>query len=224
MPDDYEEERQELFAGKKVRVTSNESQYEGWVVDISSNKIILDGATKSNENVGVLEVCGYSAIELLTRDWAVTEVPVNELQESKYSTREYGTRGLAEFVRDVRESGTIGSFPTVRKVSDGYELISGHRRTEAAKRAGFTTIPVRVVEYDDWRYVTAFVDEHLAMPSNISYSSNSVGEVKIETPRWKYSMDEAQEAVSKLQEDWPRERLRMLPPVEFILDFEDESE
>lgn len=224
MTESYEERRRELFVGKEVKVVSNHDQYEGWVAEIFKNKILLDGASTGDENVGIVEISGYSSIELLSQDWTVTEVPIKDVRESKYSTREYGARGLADFVRNVRESGAVGSFPTVRKVTDGYELISGHRRTEAAKRAEIPAIPVRVVEYGDWRYVMAFVDEHLAMPSNISYTSNSEGEVEIETPKWKYSMDEAREAVTKLREDWPDEKLRTLPPVEFILNFEGGSE
>jgi ParB family chromosome partitioning protein len=49
----------------------------------------------------------------------------------------------------------------VREKGDEYEIISGHRRAEAARLAGLTSVPVIIVEADDDRALCILCDSNL---------------------------------------------------------------
>ena len=49
----------------------------------------------------------------------------------------------------------------VRRVKDRYELVAGERRLQAAKRAGWTDVPVNVIEADDRRTAELAIVENL---------------------------------------------------------------
>ena len=49
----------------------------------------------------------------------------------------------------------------VRRVKDRYELVAGERRLQAAKRAGWTDVPVNVIEADDRRTAELSIVENL---------------------------------------------------------------
>lgn len=57
---------------------------------------------------------------------------------------------LRELAASIREHGVIQPV-TVRKSSDGYELISGERRVRAARMAGLTEIPAYILTIDSDR-------------------------------------------------------------------------
>ena len=49
----------------------------------------------------------------------------------------------------------------VRRVKDRYELIAGERRLQAAKRAGWTSVPVNIIEADDRKTAELAIVENL---------------------------------------------------------------
>ena len=65
-------------------------------------------------------------------------------------------------MQSIEKEGVIVPL-LVRKnpYGDGYEMISGHRRREAAKWAGLLEVPVVVRELDDDQAVIAMVDSNL---------------------------------------------------------------
>lgn len=69
---------------------------------------------------------------------------------------------LFELMQSIEKEGVIVPL-LVRKnpYGDGYEMISGHRRREAAKWAGLLEVPVVVRELDDDQAVIAMVDSNL---------------------------------------------------------------
>ena len=68
---------------------------------------------------------------------------------------------MEKMVESIRENGVISPI-IVRPKEDGtYEIISGHNRVEACRRAGFTFIPSFIREVDDATAVILMVDSNL---------------------------------------------------------------
>ena len=68
---------------------------------------------------------------------------------------------MEKMVESIRENGVISPI-VVRPKEDGtYEIISGHNRVEACRRAGFTFIPSFIREVDDATAVILMVDSNL---------------------------------------------------------------
>ena len=68
---------------------------------------------------------------------------------------------MEKMVESIRENGVISPI-VVRPKEDGtYEIISGHNRVEACRRAGFTFVPSFIREVDDATAVILMVDSNL---------------------------------------------------------------
>src|SRR5262249_24378320 len=57
-------------------------------------------------------------------------------------------RGIDELAEDVRQHGILNPL-LVRPVNGSYEILAGHRRYQAAERAGLDTAPVRILQVSD---------------------------------------------------------------------------
>ncbi|MBI3865578.1 MAG: ParB/RepB/Spo0J family partition protein [Planctomycetia bacterium] len=62
--------------------------------------------------------------------------------------REFGDEGLAEMVESISQHGILQPL-LVRPFEGGYQLIAGERRLLAARKAGVSKVPCRVVALDD---------------------------------------------------------------------------
>ncbi len=78
----------------------------------------------------------------------IVELPVDSLRPNpNQPRREWDDRALEELVLSVRETGVQDAIKARRAHDfDGHYIITGHRRTEAARRAGLRTIPARVLQ------------------------------------------------------------------------------
>lgn len=76
--------------------------------------------------------------------------------------REYPEEKMREMVESVTEHGILMPI-LVRPIDlgEGYEIISGHNRVEACRRAGIRTIPATIREMDDDTAVILMVDSNL---------------------------------------------------------------
>ena len=74
----------------------------------------------------------------------------------------YTEERMAEMVDSVKEHGVIAPI-LVRpnKYGDGYEIISGHNRVEACRRAGIKDIPATIRDLDDDTAIILMVDSNL---------------------------------------------------------------
>ena len=93
----------------------------------------------------------------------LTELPIDTLVPfEKHPFKEYPEDKMQEMVESVSEYGVL--MPILvrpHNSGEGYEIISGHNRVEACKRAGITRIPATVRELDDDTAVIIMVDSNL---------------------------------------------------------------
>ena len=94
---------------------------------------------------------------------AVTELPLELLVSfAEHPFRPYTNEQLWELVASIDENGVLMPI-LVRPAEDGqrYEIISGHNRVSAARRAGLKTIPATIREMDDDAATLAMVESNL---------------------------------------------------------------
>lgn len=90
-------------------------------------------------------------------------LPVDKLHAFKgHPFKMYTEERMAEMVESVKEHGVIAPI-LVRpnKNGEGYEIISGHNRVEACRRAGIKDIPATIRELDDDTAIIIMVDSNL---------------------------------------------------------------
>lgn len=75
-------------------------------------------------------------------------IPVDQIRPTSTPIREVESEDTDALTHSIKEFGLLQPF-RVRPVDDGYEVIFGNARLEAAKRAGFKEVEVVVVEVDD---------------------------------------------------------------------------
>lgn len=74
--------------------------------------------------------------------------------------REFDADAKSEFIRDVRDQGTLGSVLTARETTGGIELVDGHFRRWLAECAGLDDVPVRVLDLDDQQAASHYAKAH----------------------------------------------------------------
>lgn len=93
----------------------------------------------------------------------ITELPLELLVAfAEHPFKPYSGEQLWDLVRSIEEHGVLTPI-LVRPAPDGqrYEIISGHNRVNAARRAGLKTIPATVREMDDDEATLAMVESNL---------------------------------------------------------------
>ena len=76
----------------------------------------------------------------------IISVPVEKIQPSRYQPRlHFDEQKLDELSQSIQQNGLIQPL-TVRKVDDGFELIAGERRLQAATQLGWTSINANIVD------------------------------------------------------------------------------
>lgn len=93
----------------------------------------------------------------------ITELPLELLVAfAEHPFKPYSGEQLWDLVKSIEEHGVLTPI-LVRPASDGqrYEIISGHNRVNAARRAGLKTIPATVREMDDDEATLAMVESNL---------------------------------------------------------------
>ena len=89
------------------------------------------------------------------------QLTTDVLHESPTNPRRtFGEAGLDDLTASVRRHGVLQPL-LVRRNGDGYVLIAGARRLRAAKLAGCTTVPARVLDLDDAAADEAAIIENL---------------------------------------------------------------
>lgn len=101
----------------------------------------------------------------------VMEIALSECRPFKnHPFKVLDDEDMQDLVESVRQNGRLLEPVLVRPAGTGrYEIISGHRRCEAARRCGFDKIPAIVHDYTDDEATVIMVDANLRR-KNLSYS------------------------------------------------------
>ncbi len=76
---------------------------------------------------------------------SILEVPIGKIVPNPHQPRlHFDEEKLDELAQSIREHGILQPLVVTKNGIDGYELIAGERRFQAAKRAGLGTVPVVV--------------------------------------------------------------------------------
>lgn len=91
-----------------------------------------------------------------------SDIPLDQLHEFKgHPFRVVDDEAMDELVKSIQTMGVLTPAIARKRPEGGFELISGHRRTHAAKRAGLDKIPVFVKDYSDDEAVCIMVDSNV---------------------------------------------------------------
>ena len=88
-------------------------------------------------------------------------VAIERIQQNPFQPRkEFNAEELTALGESIRHHGILQPL-VVRVQGDHYELIAGERRLRAAKAAGFTEVPIRVVDFNDQQTLEAALVENI---------------------------------------------------------------
>jgi ParB family chromosome partitioning protein len=89
------------------------------------------------------------------------EVSVALIQHNPYQPRKtFDKDELASLSASVRTHGILQPL-VVRQVGDQYQLVAGERRLRAAQEVGLTSVPVRIVNFNDQEVLEAALIENI---------------------------------------------------------------
>ena len=93
---------------------------------------------------------------------AETTLPISKVEpRSDQPRKAFDDAALEELTESIRQYGLIQPI-TVRRIDSGYyQIIAGERRWRAARAAGLTEVPVRILEADDRRAMELALVENL---------------------------------------------------------------
>ena len=89
------------------------------------------------------------------------QVPLERIEHNPYQPRKaFDEEELASLSASIRTHGILQPL-VVRQLGDRYQLIAGERRLRAARDAGMTSVPVRVVNFNDQQVLEAALVENI---------------------------------------------------------------
>jgi hypothetical protein len=209
------------FRGRKVRVVSNHGEtYVGYVdrFRYDDRHVILEGAeqchihedgTETREHVGAAFLAHADTIQLVDDEQHIQSLALDAIAPAPYHSREFERADNRQYIERVGNAGTLKSFPVVRALDEGYEVIEGHKRLWVCRCAGFESHPVEVIECSDWEATRAFVSDHLPTATHVEEDGSTHDD-------W-YDTDEIATAIQLLDEEWG-DRVRSLHPVAYNIE------
>ncbi len=105
---------------------------------------------------------------------SIVDIPIEKLHSFvNHPFKVEDNEKMDELVESIRENGILSPV-VVRPLEDGYELISGHRRTHAARKAGFIYVPGVIRDLNDEEATILMVDANIQreeiLPSERAHS------------------------------------------------------
>lgn len=209
------------FRGRKVRVVSNHDEtYVGYVnrFRYDDRHVILEGAeqchinddgSETREHVGAAFLAHVDTIHLLDEEQHIQSIALDAITPAPYHSREFERADNLQYIERVSNAGTLKSFPVVRTLDDGYEVIEGHKRLWVCWCMGFESHPVEVIECSNWEATRAFVSDHLPTAIHVEEDGSTHND-------W-YNAEEIETAIQRLVEAWG-ERVLSLHPVAYKIE------
>ncbi|MCR4414823.1 MAG: ParB/RepB/Spo0J family partition protein, partial [Thermoguttaceae bacterium] len=88
-------------------------------------------------------------------------VAIREIQSNPFQPRQdFDEAEIQSLADSLRAHGLLQPI-VVRRKGDGYQLVAGERRLRAAAKAGWTEVPVQIVEADDRELAELAIVENL---------------------------------------------------------------
>ena len=116
--------------------------------------------SKKGLGKGLDALFGESSADTAAHDFEY--LPLTRIEPKKDQPRSvFEQDGITELAESIREHGVLSPL-MVRSVGNGYyQIIAGERRWRAAREAGLTEVPVRIVIADDQRALELAMVENL---------------------------------------------------------------
>jgi ParB family chromosome partitioning protein len=133
--------------GKYARVHDADRTYEGWIERIHHGRgsvILHDVTTDDGEHLASVFVRSPGTITALKPGKRVQYRRLDDLQPFPEHPQDYTPAD--DVIRRCARNRYAGSFPVVR---ENGEILNGHKRVTAARRAGLESHPVEVVDVTD---------------------------------------------------------------------------
>ncbi len=90
-----------------------------------------------------------------------TEAPLDAIERNPYQPRkEFDDTELNALSASIRSHGVLQPL-VVRMVGERFQLVAGERRLRAAKAAGLSSVPVRIVDFNDQQILEAALVENI---------------------------------------------------------------
>lgn len=103
---------------------------------------------KEDESIGTSTISERMFAEKKGETRPVTDIPIEDLIEDPDNHKIYGnydTDGLADSIKENGFKGVIFAYPS-KEFYGKYQIESGHRSLEAAKKAGLSKVPVMITD------------------------------------------------------------------------------
>lgn len=139
------------------------------------------------------------------------EIPIELLDDNPYqhlARTELNAEQLEELSESIKQNGFYSTLMARIKPSDTkrYELAFGHRRREAAKLSGLTTLPVVIKKLSDEEMFNAMASENLIREDLTAIGeANIIGELYTKN---NYSVEQIAKTLNK-KRGWVEPRLRL---------------
>lgn len=124
---------------------------------------------ESGRNLGVLGVASpiREELEKNAENLAVREIPIDTLEDNPFqylARSEINPEGLAELAESIKTNGFYGALLARQSPNNPnkFQLAYGHRRKAAAKLAGLTTLPVKVMNLDNQQMARVMASENFS--------------------------------------------------------------
>ncbi len=196
----------------------------------------ISNSTETNQE-NELDVVGVSSLvaelEKSSVQLPVTEIEINQLQDNpfQYLARpDLDPENLEELANSIQQNGFYGALLARRKRGKvaQYELAYGHRRREAARLMGLTTLPVKVLELTDGEMARIMASENFSredltplgeanvvglLSTTQNMSAREISAAVGKSPKWvtlRVALYEAPEDIKKMVEQKP-DTLTLVP-------------